>query len=154
MDELALQDRYAPDYRCFGCGPANPHGLRIKSRVVGDEVVAVWTAGPDMEAFPGILNGGIVAALLDCHSAWTAAHHLMTTAGLGHPPVVVTADLHVRFERPTPSDKPVKLRARVTEATARRAVVEATLSSDGLTSASATSTFIAVKPGHPAHGSW
>jgi hypothetical protein len=29
------------------------------------------------EAFPGMLNGGIAGALLDCHSNWTAAHHLM-----------------------------------------------------------------------------
>ena len=35
----ALQDRYAPNNRCFGCGPANEKGLRIKSYVDGDAVV-------------------------------------------------------------------------------------------------------------------
>lgn len=152
MDEIALQDRYGADDICFGCGPANPRGLRLKSRVVGDEVVADWTAGPDMEAFPGMLNGGITAALLDCHSAWAAANRLMVAAGLDHPPVVVTADLRVQYHRPTPSDRPVALRARVVEATARRVVVEAVLSSDGLECATATSTFIAVRPDHPAFG--
>jgi acyl-coenzyme A thioesterase PaaI-like protein len=154
MDEVALQDRYAGDYICFGCGPANPSGLRLKSHVAGDAVVANWRPGPDMEAFAGILNGGIVAALLDCHSAWTAAHHLMVADGLDWPPVVVTADLRVQFHRPTPSDLPLALRAHVLEATARRATVEATISADGLERATATSVFIAVKPDHPAYGSW
>lgn len=154
MDEVALQDRYAPDYICFGCGPANPNGLRLKSHVAGDVVVASWLPGTDMEAFAGILNGGIVSALLDCHSAWTAAYHLMVAAGLGWPPVVVTADLRVQFHRPTPSDLPLSLRARVVEATARRATVEATLEADGIERATATSIFIAVKSDHPAYGSW
>lgn len=154
MDEVALQDRYAPTYICFGCGPANPSGLRLKSHVAGDEVVATWLPGTDMEAFAGILNGGIVSALLDCHSAWTAAHHLMVAADLGWPPVVVTADLRVQFHRPTPSDLPLALRAHVVEATARRATVEATLEADGVERATATSIFIAVKSDHPAYGSW
>ena len=37
----SLQDRYAPQNRCFGCGPSNDKGLRIKSYVEGDEVIAV-----------------------------------------------------------------------------------------------------------------
>jgi acyl-coenzyme A thioesterase PaaI-like protein len=152
MDGLALQDRFGADDICFGCGPSNPRGLRIKSRVVGDEVVADWTPAPDLEAFPGILNGGIVATLLDCHSAWTAANHLMVASDAAEPPIVVTADLAVRYHQPTPSDRPVHLTARITEATHRRAVVEAVLTADGIMTATATSTFIAVRPGHPAHG--
>ena len=41
-DEPSLQRRHAPTTRCFGCGPANEQGLRIKSVVEGDEVVATW----------------------------------------------------------------------------------------------------------------
>ncbi len=73
----SLQDTYAPQNRCFGCGPANEKGLRIKSFVEGDTVVAEWRPEPHHLAFEGILNGGICGALLDCHSNWTAAHHLM-----------------------------------------------------------------------------
>ena len=152
MDTVALQDRFAADDICFGCGPHNPHGLRIKSHVVDDELIADWMPGPDLEAFPGMLNGGIVATLLDCHSAWTAANHLMVATAAADLPVVVTADLAVRYHRPTPSDRPVHLAARVTEATERRVVVEAALTSDGITTASATSTFIAVRPDHPPYG--
>ncbi len=152
MDDIALQDRYGADDICFGCGPGNPRGLRVKSHVRGDEVVADWQPVPDLEAFPGMLNGGIVAALLDCHSAWAAAEHLRRAGGLAHPPVVVTADLRVQYHRPTPSDRPVHLVARIAEATTRRAVVEAVMTSDGLETATASSTFIAVRPDHPAFG--
>ncbi len=74
----ALQDQYAPRSICFGCGPANAKGLRIKSFVDGDTLVADFTPEPYHHAFPGMLNGGIIGALLDCHSNWAACHHLMT----------------------------------------------------------------------------
>ena len=70
MAESSLQDRYAPHNACFGCGPANDKGLRIKSRVEGEELVADWTPEPHHAGFPGSLNGGIVGALFDCHSNW------------------------------------------------------------------------------------
>lgn len=73
MSEQSLQDRYAPENRCFGCGPANDKGLRIKSFVRGDDVVASFQPAPHHLAFEGMLNGGIAGALLDCHSNWTAA---------------------------------------------------------------------------------
>ena len=150
----ALQDRYAPNNRCFGCGPANEKGLRIKSRVEGDEVVARLAPEPHHEAFDGMLNGGIFGALLDCHSNWTAAHHLMKQRGADAPPCTVTAEFHVRLKRPTPIDAPVHLRARVVESTDDRAVVEATLEANGKVTATCRGTFVAVKEGHPAYHRW
>lgn len=154
--EPSLQDRYAPHNACFGCGPANAKGLRIKSHVVAAtvEVVCDWTPEPHHEAFPGVLNGGIIGALLDCHSNWAATHHLMTTQGLETPPCTVTADYAVKLRRPTPSTRAVHLRARVVESSGDRAVVEATLESDGQVCATCRGTFVAVKPGHPAHHRW
>jgi hypothetical protein len=70
----SLQEQYAPANACWGCGPANPEGLRIRSFPKGDEVVAVWKPEPKYEAFPGVLNGGIIGTLLDCHCNWTAAY--------------------------------------------------------------------------------
>jgi acyl-coenzyme A thioesterase PaaI-like protein len=153
MTEI-LQDRYAPHTICFGCGPANQQGLRIKSRVAGDELVAEWTPGEHHQAFPGVLNGGIVGALLDCHSNWAACHHLMKAAGLASPPCTVTAEFHVIFRRPTPTDGPVSLRARVVEAGADRTTVEATLEAQGKLRATCRGVFVAVKEGHPAFHRW
>jgi len=150
----SLQDRYAPQNRCFGCGPANEKGLRIKSFVEDSEVVCDWRPQPHHQAFDGILNGGICGALLDCHSNWTAAYHLMKGSGAASPPCTVTAEFHVRLKRVTPMDVPLHLKARVVESTEDRAVVEAELSANNQVTATCRGTFVAVKEGHPAYHRW
>lgn len=154
MTEWSLQDRYAPHNRCFGCGPANERGLRIKSRVQGDELVCDWLPEKHHEAFDNVLNGGICGALLDCHMNWTAAWHLMNAQGLEGPPCTVTAEYSVALKRPTPTDGPVHLRARVVESEGDRAVVEGTLEAGGKVTASCRGTFVAVREGHPAYHRW
>ena len=150
----SLQERYAPASTCFGCGPANAQGLHIRSFVEGDAVVAEWRAEPHHEAFPGVLNGGIVGALLDCHSNWTAAHHLMRAAGADSVPSCVTAEYAVKMRKPTPSDRALRLEARIVESSADRATVEATLSANGVVTATCRGVFVAVRPGHPAYHRW
>jgi acyl-coenzyme A thioesterase PaaI-like protein len=150
----SLQETYSPEGICFGCGPANPQGLHVRSFLEGDAVVAEWTPGPHHEAFPGVLNGGIVGALLDCHSNWAAAYHLMQKGGLSAPPCTVTADYAVRLRRPAPTSGPVRLRAQVVESGEDRAVVDATLEAGGQVCATCRGTFVAVKPGHPAYHRW
>lgn len=154
MSEPSLQDQYAADSRCFGCGPANERGLRIRSRIDDGGLVADWTPEPHHEAFDGILNGGIIGTLLDCHSNWTAAIHLMRIRGEDGPPSCVTADYAIRLIRPTPTDGPLRLRAHVVEAGDDRATVEAEIEAGGRTTATCRGTFIAVRPGHPAYGRW
>jgi acyl-coenzyme A thioesterase PaaI-like protein len=157
-DELCLQERYAPSNACFGCGPSNDVGLRIRSFPLTDdanaEVVATWQPAKQHEAFEGMLNGGIIGALLDCHSNWTAAWHLMKASGESSPPCTVTADFHVRMKRPTPSDRPVELSARPIKTEGKKVVVEATLRSGDTVTATCTGTFVAVQPGHPAYHRW
>ena len=154
MDAQSLQERYAPHNACFGCGPANAQGLRIRSFVQGDEVVATWHAEPHHEAFPGMLNGGIIGALMDCHSNWTAAHHLMTKSGAATPPCTVTAEYAIKLKRPTPTSGPITLRARVAESGDDRATIEASLEAGGKVCATCRGVFVAVQPGHPAYHRW
>ena len=156
MSGQSLQEQYAPGSRCFGCGPANPDGLHVRSHLApgGDELVAEWTPQPRYEAFTGMLNGGIIGALLDCHSNWAAAHHLMKSAGAQTPPCTVTADVAVKLLRPTPSGQTALLRARVVDSAPDRATVEASLESGGKVCATCRGTFVAVKPGHPAYHRW
>jgi acyl-coenzyme A thioesterase PaaI-like protein len=152
----SLQDRYAPTTVCFGCGPANSKGLRIKSFPGNnDEVVCAFTPEKHHEAFAGVLNGGIVGCLFDCHCNWTAAYHLMKAAGASSPPFTVTAEYHVVLKRPTPTTAgPVLVRAHVVEATTDRATVEATMEAGGKVTATCRGTFVAVKEGHPAFHRW
>ena len=150
----SLQDRFAPENRCFGCGPANPLGLQIKSFVEGDEVVCRWRPQPHHLAYPGAVNGGICGALMDCHSNWAAAWHLMRASGSPTPPCTVTAEFHVKLRRPTPLDATLELRARVAEAAGDRVTVETTLSADGALTATCRGVFVAVREGHPAFHRW
>ena len=153
-DSKSLQENYAPENKCWGCGQANPEGLRIRSFARGDEVVAEWKPESKYEAFPGVLNGGIIGTLLDCHCNWTAAYHLMKKAGQDHPPCTVTADYAIKLLRPTPTKNPVLLSARVVESSENRATVEGTLSGDGKVCATCRGTFVAVQEGHPAFHRW
>lgn len=153
-DEPSVQERFAPHNACFGCGPANAQGLRIRSFVAGEDFVAEWTPSKHHEAFEGVLNGGIVGALLDCHANWCATVHLMQASGSESPPCTVTAEYSIKMRRPTPTDGPVRLHAKVVESSADRAVVEASLEAKGKTTATCRGVFVAVKPGHPAYHRW
>jgi len=150
----SLQERYAPANSCWGCGPANAQGLRVRSFPRGDEVAAEWKPEPKYEAFPGVLNGGIIGTLLDCHCNWTAAYHLMKRAGADHPPCTVTAEYAIKLLRPTPTDNAVSLSAHIVDLTDDRATVEGTLSASGKVCATCRGVFVAVKEGHPAYHRW
>lgn len=153
----SVQERFAPDNACFGCGPANDKGLRIRSFPTGgdgDELECIWTAQEHHQAFPGMLNGGIVGALLDCHSNWTAARHLMLKSGEETPPCTVTADFSVKLLRPTPVDGPIRVVARVKESQENRALIVAELYAGGKKTATCLGNFVAVKEGHPAYHRW
>lgn len=152
--DQSLQEKFAPANACWGCGPANAEGLRIRSFAHNGEVVAEWTPQSRYEAFPGVLNGGIIGTLLDCHCNWTAAWHLMTQAGDAHPPCTVTADYAIKLLRPTPTNGPVFLSAKVVEASSDRATIEGTLTAGGKVCATCRGTFVAVKEGHPAFHRW
>lgn len=151
MSGESLQDRYARNNHCFGCGPANERGLRIKSYASDNEVVAEWTPERHHEAFDGVVNGGIIGALFDCHSNWTAAWYLMKRDGSHEPPCTVTSDFQVQLVWPTSSGGPLRLRAWVVESQEDRAVVEATIEAGGRTTAYCRGTFVAVQEGHPAY---
>ena len=153
-ESQSLQEHYAPNNVCFGCGPANPDGLHIRSFAKGDKVVAEWTPQKKYEAFPGVLNGGIIGALLDCHCNWAAAYHLMKQAGDDHPPCTVTADYAIKLLRPTPTNGSIYLEAKVVDLRNDRATVEGTLSAGGKACATCRGTFVAVKEGHPAFHRW
>ncbi len=150
----SLQERYAPGSICFGCGPANASGLHVRSFVDGDVTTCEWYPSTHHEAFPGMVNGGIIGTVLDCHCNWTAAWHLMQARGLESPPCTVTAEYTIRLRRPTPSGRPLHLRAGVVQVDGDRVVVEGTLRVDDQLTATCQGTFVAVREGHPAYHRW
>jgi acyl-coenzyme A thioesterase PaaI-like protein len=138
-DELSVQERLYPSITCFGCGHANPRGLRLQSFPDGDGVVASFTPWPEHDNGGGFLNGGIIATVLDCH---TAAAMMMRAERMGLVApgaglLYVTAGLDVRYVRPTPLAGPLRLVARVTQSDPDRMTVAADLHADGKVRATA-----------------
>ncbi|KPK79488.1 MAG: thioesterase [Gemmatimonas sp. SM23_52] len=144
----AFQDYYPDDVaHCYGCGRLNERGHQVKSYWDGDETVARFTPQPYHTAIPGFVYGGLIASLIDCHGTGTAAAAAARAAGQDLsgdqvPPVeaprFVTASLSVDYLRPTPLGPELEIRGRVKEATARKVVVETTLSAEGEVTASGT----------------
>jgi acyl-coenzyme A thioesterase PaaI-like protein len=133
--EKAIQDSI-PHNHCWGCGTLNPRGLQVKSYVEGDETVCRFQPWPEHMAGPThVVNGGIIAAVIDCHTICTAIADAYRAAGLpiGAEPLrwAVTASLKIDYLAPTPIGEPMELRARVREVKGRKRVVECTLRSGG-----------------------
>jgi acyl-coenzyme A thioesterase PaaI-like protein len=150
--EPDFQDRLFADSTCFGCGPANPHGFRLRSRWIADRtaVVATWTPEPYHGAgFPGALHGGVAASLIDCHSAWTAIAFAYRAAGRdvgeGEAILYVTAELGVRYLRPTPIGGPLHLRAWAEGEIGRRVRVRCELGDGETVTATGDSVFARVR---------
>jgi acyl-CoA thioesterase FadM len=125
-DGRALQDRL--QVHCFGCGTLNAHGLHIKSRWEGDELVCVWRPRPEHIGFPGYVYGGTIASVVDCHAIWAALSTHCRDAGhdlsSAPPPfAVVTGSLCVKYLEPALLDQALELRARIVEHRGRRSVV-------------------------------
>jgi acyl-coenzyme A thioesterase PaaI-like protein len=88
-------------HNCFVCGLKNPVGLKLAFYETGsDEVTATFAPTPDYEGFPGVLHGGIIAALLD------EAGGRVGMIG-HHAHFMMTAKLDVKYRAPTPIDRPL-----------------------------------------------
>jgi acyl-coenzyme A thioesterase PaaI-like protein len=135
MAEAAFQDQGSVEY-CHGCGADNEKGLQIKSYWDGEEAIATWRAQPHhCGGSKEIVNGGIIASLIDCHSLNLAIAHAYRSEGrpIGSAPRIgyVTGNLNVAYLKPTPIDQPLQLRARITKIEGRKAWVSCTLSAGG-----------------------
>ena len=154
MAGKCVQHEYAPNSICFGCGPANEAGLQIQSHRIDNGLVMEYLPNETHQAFPGMVNGGIIGTLLDCHGNWTAAIALMDKAGDAEPPCTVTASYSIKLRRPTPLGSTLIVKGEVTEIGDDRANVEMSLSADGEVCATGEGLFVAVKEGHPAFHRW
>lgn len=137
---------------CFGCGPGNAQGLRIKSHWIGDRQArcvfqpeAHHCAGPSR-----YLNGGIIATLIDCHAICTAMAYAYRLAGRpvgeGEPLDYVTRALNVSYREPADIAREVTVDARVIETGERKIILDCSLTSGGALCAEGR--VVAVKVSH------
>jgi len=146
MSELAFQDHYPDDYaHCFGCGRLNPQGHHLKSHWDGEGTVCRYTPDPKYTGgFPGFLYGGIIASLIDCHGAGTAAAAKAKEDGK---PIsrFVTASLKVDYLAPAPINTELEVRGKVVEIKGRKVTVEMTLTAAGTLCAKGLVLYIQIK---------
>jgi acyl-coenzyme A thioesterase PaaI-like protein len=86
-------------------------------------------------AIPGFVYGGLIASLIDCHGTGTAAAATYREQGRAmdtDPPLrFVTASLKVDFLAPTPLGVPLEIRAKVSQITPKKVVVDTQVFADG-----------------------
>lgn len=131
------------DYqRCFVCGQRNPSGLQLVFRLENDAVIADFQPREEHQGFPGIIHGGIVAAVLD--------EALNRTSLLGeHPAWTMTGRLEVRYRRYVPYGPLLRVRAVLTSQRGRMVQASGTLTradDEGTVLAEAQGTFMALSP--------
>ena len=93
------------DYqRCFVCGHRNPYGLHLFFRLDQNTIVADIQPREEHQGFPGVVHGGIVAAVLD--------EALGRTSLLGdNQEWTMTGRLEVRYRRFVPYGPLLRVRA-------------------------------------------
>ena len=100
---------------CFVCGVANPVGLHLAFYDSGPgEVTVNFTPSEQYQSYPGVLHGGIIAAILD------------ETAGRSHmkgspPRFMFTAKLEIRYRKNVPIGEPLKIIGRAGKSRSRMA---------------------------------
>ena len=149
-----VQKQFAAKSICFGCGPANEKGLQIDSYRIENGLELRYTPEQEHQAFPGMVNGGIIGTLLDCHGNWTAAVALMDKDKALEPPCTVTASYEIKLRRPTPHGCELHITSQVESLGDDRAEISMLLMAEGKVCASGKGLFVAVKEGHPAYHRW
>ncbi|MCP5095006.1 MAG: PaaI family thioesterase [Chloroflexi bacterium] len=122
------------DY-CFVCGRSNPRGLYMQFFDNGEnEVWSNYTVDEMYQGYPGVVHGGVVAAMLDevvARVSMIADHHHF----------MMSVKLAVKYRHPVPTETPLKIVGRIVRLRGRlgKAVGEVLLP-DGTISAEAEMT--------------
>ena len=134
-DVTPLQVRV--DHGCFGCGAANPHGLRLSFTQDADGVRANFTPREVHQGYEQVVHGGILSTLLDEAMAWAVA-----AAGIW----AVTGEMQVRFRRPLHVGETVSVHGAVTDIRTRASSASGQIvrEADGQVIATATALFVRV----------
>lgn len=125
--------------RCFGCGEANPTGLRLEFLLARDgTVVCPATIPSQFEGHPGFLHGGIIATLLD---------ETMSKAVRARGLTAMTRHLEIDYKRPVPSCTAIRMEGRITHNEGRKHWVEAIIfDAEGHSLAHGKGLFVEVRP--------
>jgi uncharacterized protein (TIGR00369 family) len=126
----------APNH-CFGCGPGNKTGLRLKfftddaGRILSRIRIPRRFEGP-----PGYMHGGAIATLMD---------EAMSKANRARGVTAMTRQMEVEYLRPVPLLVPLLLEGRLLKAEGRKHYCEAEVTdSEGRVLARSKGLFLAI----------
>lgn len=140
----AAQDFYAEEFAwCYGCGRLNEAGHHFRTHWDDEHpgaTVTVFQPAATHTAIPGFVYGGLVAALIDCHSTGSGALALHRQDGRelrdGETvPRCVTGSLHVDYLKPTPMGVVLTVRGTIAEMGPKKVRVQSELWADGVVTA-------------------
>lgn len=107
---------YMPNNICFGCGNNTKDGLHIKSYWQDEIAECIWTPKTIHQGWRGIMNGGIIATVIDCHAMGTsmayAYKHENRSLGSSPEYKYATGTMKIKYLKPTPNNT-IKLKARI-----------------------------------------
>lgn len=119
---------------CRICGSLNEHGLQLKFFMdENGDVVAKFECESRFQGYPGIVHGGVIAAMVD--SAMSNCLFVRQTAG-------VTAEFAIRYHQPLRINRLAEIRARVDKSTSRIYFLSGEVLQNGELVASATSKYM------------
>lgn len=141
MNTSPIFQDHMPGNICYGCGKDNHQGLKIKSYWVGDESVCIWQSEEKYQGWKGLLNGGVLATLVDCHAMCTAmaASYKAEDRTMESEPIYrfATGTMTIRYTAPTSNVAPIEIRATVKEIKGRKVTVLLKVYSEGTVTAEA-----------------
>jgi acyl-coenzyme A thioesterase PaaI-like protein len=106
----------AEDNMCFGCSQHNERGLHLSFTHVGPSAVETTYRAPDHTCgAPGVMHGGIQAALIDEAIGFAIHVHDQPDAHdlEAERQRIVTMEFDLRYRRPVPVGEDLVLRAEV-----------------------------------------
>tara|TARA_B100000941_G_scaffold289079_1_gene267279 strand:- start:1287 stop:1772 length:486 start_codon:yes stop_codon:yes gene_type:complete len=119
MTEKKYFQDYMPGNVSFGCGTEHPEGLQIKSYWDGSIAIYQWQPEEKYRGWHKLLNGGIMATIVDCHGIGTAMAYAykQEDSDIDSTPLYryATVRLKINYYNPASTDGLITLRAQIVD---------------------------------------
>ena len=150
-NSLIVQDYYPEVFHeCFGCGPKNPEGLQLRTRLEDDRVVSDWMPDPRLRGAKNVLQGGVMSVLMDevGGAAAFVEYHRMHDVPLGQLTGFdfATARLCVDYISPAFMDTMLHFEASIRESGGRKVWVECSATANDRAVAKGELLFLSIEP--------
>lgn len=124
----AIQDYYEDEFSvCFGCGRLNKEGHQLKTFLKGEETISTYLPKENQTAISGVVYGGLLASLIDCHGTGSASAFYAKENGIElkkyNAPRFVTGNLNVSYLKPTSLKEILVIKGKLKEIKGRKVVV-------------------------------